>query len=133
MQSSTSKNLKISEMSILNLKKPQTLRMRLRILRYWGFNWQPYFSVSALVQTHWVQLNAEMNSIYFTISGQKLNKITSLILSFSQLTVSWSLEIFFSNNEEVSKFLRFLLENCINWFCKISQNVLNHFIVGQYP
>ena len=31
MQSSTSKNLKISEMSILNLEKPQTLRMSLRI------------------------------------------------------------------------------------------------------
>ena len=29
-------------MSILNLKKSQTLRMRLRILRYWGLDWPPY-------------------------------------------------------------------------------------------
>ena len=42
LQSSASKILKIFEMSILNLKKPQTMRLRLRILVYWGVDLLPY-------------------------------------------------------------------------------------------
>ena len=37
MQSSTLKILEIFEMSILNLKKSQTLRLKLRIPWSWGF------------------------------------------------------------------------------------------------
>ena len=102
IQFSASKILEIFEMSIINLKKPQSLRVRLRILLNWGLYLPPYCNCA--VSWKWITFEehnerlfkprAQCATIRFSTKSKASNKtypgLISMLQGF-QICIAWVL------------------------------------------